>query len=308
MRVLALRFLGRLFRVGASGSEQGGCLRWRVGAAGRRARPGSVRSGPSPGPGRPRAAGWSLGSGLAGILSGSAGGVASATAGGSLGSGAAGVSGVAGRLVRTGSTGGGRGSRGAGISSVVGVSAVGGVGGCVGVGGLEGWFAVAVDYSPVVVVDVVVAAPAHEHQVVDVGSPQPGVGHDVVGLALFGSGAATDAATVAGDEHPPLGSGGSTDRGAVVEGFAVSEDDAGELGITGDALQHLRWHRSDAGDLAAPGQVLAGEHANVGHSDDLGFGPPPGAAGPGSVGVAGGEQVQSVGPELIPRPQTLASA
>ena len=47
----------------------------------------------------------------------------------------------------------------------VGVSAGGGVGRGLGVGGFEGGFAVAVGHSPSVIVDVVVAAPAHEHQI-----------------------------------------------------------------------------------------------------------------------------------------------
>ena len=56
-----------------------------------------------------------------------------------------------------------------------------------------------------------------------------------------------------------------------------------------------------------PGGIVAGEDADVGHGDDLGFGASPGAAGLGPLGVPGGEQVQGVGPELIPRPQALAA-
>ena len=53
---------------------------------------------------------------------------------------------------------------------VVGVAAVGGAGRGEWVGGFEGGFALPVDDSPVVVVDVVVAAPADEDEVFDVGA------------------------------------------------------------------------------------------------------------------------------------------
>ena len=53
----------------------------------------------------------------------------------------------------------------------MGVSAVGGAGRGEGFGGLEGGFAPPVDDLPVVVVDVVVAAPADEDEVFDVGAP-----------------------------------------------------------------------------------------------------------------------------------------
>ena len=54
---------------------------------------------------------------------------------------------------------------------VVGVSAVSGAGRGQGVGRLQGGFAVSVDDLPVVVVDVVVAAPADKDEVSDVGAP-----------------------------------------------------------------------------------------------------------------------------------------
>ena len=54
---------------------------------------------------------------------------------------------------------------------IVGVSAVGGAGRGQGVRRFEGRSALPVDDSPVVVVDVVVAAPADEDEVFDVGSP-----------------------------------------------------------------------------------------------------------------------------------------
>ena len=268
---------GRLLRP-AGGSCHGRGFR-------RQRRNPGPRATPRPGVLASPAAGWSLRSRGGGISGGSDGGVAPVTVGWSLRAGAAGVP-----VVKR-------------------VSAVGGIGRCLRVGGLEGGLAVAVDYPPVVVMDVVVTSPAHEHQIVDVSSPTPGIGHDVMGLALAGIDAAADTAPVPGDEHPPLGGRGGANRGAVIQRFAVSEDDPGELGVAGDALQHLRRHRPGAGYLAAPGGVLAGEDADVGHGDDLGFGPPPRpAASLGPFGIAGGQQVQGVGPELIPRPQTLAVA
>ena len=89
--------------------------------------------------------------------------------------------------------------------------------------------------------------------------------------------------------------------------FAVAEEKPGELGVAGNSLKHLRGHGPGAGDLAAPGGIVAGEDADVGHHDDLGLGPPAGAAASLVVG-AGCEQVQGVGPELIPRPAALAIA
>ena len=53
----------------------------------------------------------------------------------------------------------------------MGVSAVSGAGRGEWVGRFEGGFAPPVDDLPVVVVDVVVAAPADEHEVLDVGAP-----------------------------------------------------------------------------------------------------------------------------------------
>ena len=76
---------------------------------------------------------------------------------------------------------------------------IGGVGGgpaSVGVAG-EG---------EIVLVDVVVMPVADQHQVVDVGGACGGraPGDDVVGVTVGGTGAAEDAASVAGDQGPPL--------------------------------------------------------------------------------------------------------
>ena len=90
--------------------------------------------------------------------------------------------------------------------------------------------------------------------------------------------------------------------------LAVAEEKPGELGVAGDSLQHLGGHGPGAGDLAAPGGVVAGERADVGHHDDLGLGPPTGAAASLVVGDTRGEQVQGVSPELIPSPAAIAIA
>ena len=114
----------------------------------------------------------------------------------------------------------------------------------------------------------------------------------MVGVADVGMGSAGEAAAVAGDQQLALGLGGAAHGlGSPYRSALAVIDDAGELGVAGQFLQHRLGQPRTVGKLRdelAGGFIDMGDHADV--SEGL---------SPVAVGAAGGEALQGVGHALV---------
>ena len=113
------------------------------------------------------------------------------------------------------------------------------------------------------------AAPAHEHEIVEAGLAAALAGRDVVGFALAGWFPAADARPVAGDERASLCCGGcSAGDGFIQRRELVAEDLDPEIGVAGQPPQGARRDRADTADLGDAARCVA-ECCEVGADDNL---------------------------------------
>ena len=142
-------------------------------------------------------------------------------------------------------------------------------GGVCWVGGRKPVAAASDDHLPVVVVNEVVAVPAHQHEVVEASFAAALAGCDVVGFAFAGRFPAADARLVAGDQRASLCCGRCpAGDGLIQRCEVVAEDLDPDIGVARQPPQGAGRDRADATDLGdAPG--LAGECCEVSAHDDL---------------------------------------
>ena len=121
------------------------------------------------------------------------------------------------------------------------------------------------------VVEFVVAAPAQQCEVVDVGAsavrrlPRD----DVVGFAPARRHGAQDAVAIASDEGAPLGVGNGAHAASVPEWLAVAiEDDPEDVRAAGEPFEFAPRDRPNARNLA-PCPLIATDCCGIGDDDDL---------------------------------------
>ena len=113
-----------------------------------------------------------------------------------------------------------------------------------------------------------------------------------MGIAHVGMGAAGEASPVAGDQQLALGLGGTAHRmGTPNRSAPAVIDDAGELRVTGQFLEHRPRQPLPVGQF---GDELAGVLIDVRNHAYVGEG-----LGHLAAGAAGGEIVQGVGHALV---------